>query len=187
MFFTDVGVMHLSRLASMAIVAIMLCSFLLINSATAEDAIENIVDAEFYITFETGTDLNIEIIMDAIQLTTDQTYDEEGIKSASEQDLGAFRLLLFQMLNRQIDGVFENAEIVNFTMPTFDGERFNEELNVVLTPTYFGLNESVNTYDFINGVLDMGAIVNYSLDLQAEPGWNNTYLIGLGEKHSQIP
>ena len=181
MFFTDVGVMHLSSLASMTIVTIIICSFLMVNLAVAEDTIDNMVIAEFYITFQTGTDLNIEVIMDAIQLTTDNTYDEEGIKSASEQDLGAFRLLLFQMLERQLEGIFENAEIVNFSMPIFNGERFIEELNVELTPSYFELSESVNTRDFINGVLDMGAVVNYSLDLQAEPGWNNTYLIGLGK------
>jgi hypothetical protein len=175
-----VGVLHLSRLASISIATIIIYLFLIVNLAVAEDTIDNMVAAEFYITFQTGTDLNVEVIMDAIQLTTDQTYDEEGIKSASDQELGAFRLLLFQMLERQLEGIFENAEIVNFSMPIFNGERFIEELNVELTPTYFELNESVNTRDFINGVLDMGAVVNYSLDLQAEPGWNNTYLIGLG-------
>jgi hypothetical protein len=153
----------------------------MVNLATAEETIENQVFAEFYITFQTGTDLNIEVIMDAIQLTTDQTYDEEGIKSASEQELGAFRLLLFQMLDRQLEGIFENAEIVNFSMPIFDGERFSEELNIELTPEYFGLNESVETSDFINGVLDMDAVVNYSLELQAEPGWNNTYIVGVAD------
>jgi len=173
--------MHLSRLASLVIILLFVSSFTMISTIAAEETIDNLVTAEFHITFLTGTDLYIEITIDATKLTTDQVYNAEGIKSASEQELGAFRLLLFQMLDRQLDVTFENAEIKNFTMPTFDGEHFNEELNIGLTPSFFGLSDSVNPSNFINGALDMGAIVNYSLDLHAEPGWNNTYLVGLSQ------
>jgi hypothetical protein len=178
---TDVGVMHLSRLISLIMVVLILSSFFIANGATAKDIIDNNVVAEFYIDLVTGTDLNIEVIMNAYKLTTDATYDSEGIKSANEQDLGAFRLLLYQMLDRQLDETFKNADILNFTMPTFDGDKFREELNVKLTSSFFGLNNSVNADDFINGMLDMGAFVNYSLNLQVEPGWNNTYIIELGQ------
>ena len=176
---TDVGVMSSSRLISLIMILSFVSSFFLISNTNADDTIDNLVSAEFYIVFETGTDLKIEIIIDADKLTTDHTYNAEGIKNANEQELGAFRLLLYQMLDRQLDNIFENAEIKNFTMPVFDGEMFNEELNVELTTNFFEINESIDAYDFINGLLDLGAFVNYSLRLHAEPGWNNTYFIGV--------
>ena len=173
--------MDSTRVPSLIIILLILLSIITINIASAEDTIDNIVTAEFNIGFVSGTSLEIEIIMYPQKLTTDKTYYTEEIKTASEQELGAFRLLLFQMLERQLEETFKNADILNFGMPTFDGVKFNEILNVELTTTYFGLNDSVNTNDFINGVLDMGAIVNYSLNFQVEPGWNNTYMIELGQ------
>ncbi|KYK28355.1 hypothetical protein AYK20_01220 [Thermoplasmatales archaeon SG8-52-1] len=171
--------MSSSRLISLVMIVSFVSSFFLINTVPAEDTIDNLVSAEFYIVFETGTDLKIDIAIQADKLTTDQTYNALGIKNANEQELGAFRLLLYQMLDRQLDIVFQNAEIKNFTMPVFDGETFNEELNVELTTSFFEINESIDVYEFINGVLDLGAFVNYSLRLHSEPGWNNTYFIGV--------
>ncbi|KYK22415.1 hypothetical protein AYK24_02270 [Thermoplasmatales archaeon SG8-52-4] len=171
--------MSSSRVISLLIIISFVSSFFMSNTINAEDLIDNLVSAEFYIVFETGTDIKIDISIDAEKLTTDHTYNSEGIKNANEQELGAFRLLLYQMLDRQLDIIFENAEIKNFTMPVFDGEIFNEELNVELTNNFFEINESINAYEFINGVLDLGAFVNYSFRFHAEPGWNNTYFIGL--------
>jgi hypothetical protein len=163
------------------VVLLTIVSFFVFNTSIADDEIENLVIAEFNLTFVTGTDLNLNIIMNAQKLTTDQTYDADGIKSASEQDLGAFRLLLYQMLKRQLEETFQNADILNFTMPVFDGNNFKEEFEVKLTSSFFGENDTINADNFINGVMDMGAIVNYSINLQAEPGWNNTYSIELGK------
>ncbi|MCK5031898.1 MAG: hypothetical protein KAR64_10565, partial [Thermoplasmatales archaeon] len=59
--------------------------------------------------------------------------------------------------------------------------KFNEDFNVELPSSFFNLNESVNSEKFINGVLDIGAIVNYTFNLQTEQGWNNTYTIILSE------
>jgi len=165
----------------LVVLLLFLSSFALVNVATAEDEIENKVNASINIEFVTGTDLNVNITMDAYELTTDKTYDATGIKSASEQELGAFRLKLYLMLEEQLEEIFANANILNFTMPTFDGYKFNEDFNVELTSSFFNLNESVNSEEFINGVLDMGAIVNYTFNLQTEQGWNNTYTIILPE------
>ena len=173
--------MNSTRVSSLIITFLIVVSIFMVYITSAEDSIDNIVTAEFNIDFLSGTSLEIEIIMYPQKLTTDKTYYAEEIKTSSEQELGAFRLLLFQMLERQLEETFKNADIINFGMPTFDGVKFNEILNVELTTAYFGLNDSVNTNDFINGVLDMGAIVNYTLNFQVEPGWNNTYMIGLGE------
>jgi len=178
-FLTDVGVMHFGRITSLLLIILMLSSFIMTDISTAEDTIENLVVAEFHIAFVTSTSLNLEIIMDAQKLTTDATYNADGIKSASELNLGAFSLLLYQMLDRQLSEIFKNADIVNFTMPIFDGDKFIEKLNVELTSSYFGMNTSVNANNFINGVLDMDAVIAYNFNFQAEPGWNNTYTITL--------
>jgi len=173
--------MNIKKILALAIVLFFSCSLLSTDLLKAEDQIDNLVSADFYIKYESATDLTIEVIIEAEKLTTDQIYDSTGIKTASQQELGAFRHLLYQMLEKQIKATFENAEILNFSMPTFDGESFNEILNLKLSSSYFGLNETVNPNNFLNGVLDIGAIINYTIDFQAEPGWNNTYRIELGE------
>ena len=173
--------MHLCKKLDIMLVVLFLSSLLLVNVAIAEDEIENKVNASIDIEFATGTDLNVNIAMDVYQLTTDKTYDASGIKNASEQELGAFRLKLYLMLEEQLEEIFVNANILNFTMPTFDGDKFNEDFNVELISSFFNLNETVNSENFINGVLDIGAIVNYTFNLQTEQGWNNTYTIILPE------
>jgi len=173
--------MHLLRLIPMLICTLILSSFFLISTVTADDAIENLVEATFNIDFITGTDLNIFISIDAEKLTTDKTFTSDDIKSATPQQLGALGYLLYISLENQLDITFENAEIKDFEIPIFDGDKFIEELNVSLTSSFFNMDDSVNTFDFINGVLDISALVNYSLTLQAEPGWNNTYKIDLGD------
>lgn len=173
--------MRLNRLFHVIIVVSLLSPLFLVEVTTAEDTIESKVTANFDIEFNTATDFKITITMDAQQLTLpEKTYTSEEIKNANEGDLGSFRLLLYQMLERQLKETFRNAEILNFSRPIFNGNTFNEELNVNLTYAFFNLNEDVNAYDFINGVFDMSAWVNYSFNLQAEPGWNNTYIFNLG-------
>ena len=175
--------MHLFKILDIIIVLLLLflSSFALVDVANAEDEIENKVNASIDIEFLTGTYLNINIDMDVYQLTTDKTYSATGIKSASEQEIGAFRLKLYMMLQDQLEEIFANAKFLNFTMPTFDGDKFNEDFNVELTSSFFDLNESVNSEKFINGVMDIGSIVNYTFNLQTEQGWNNTYTIILPE------
>jgi hypothetical protein len=175
-----VGVMHLGRLITLLICALISLSFFIVSNTTAEDTIENLVEATFNIKFITGTDLNIIITIDPQKLTTDKTYTADKIKTASPQQLGALGYLLYLMLENQLDVTFKNAEIEDFEIPIFDRDQFTEEVNVSLTPSYYGLDDSVNVDNFINGVLDMSAWVNYSLTLQAESGWNNSYKIDLG-------
>jgi len=172
--------MHLGRLITLFICALIFFSFFLVYNTTAEDTQENLVETIFNIEFVTGTDLNIIITIDPQKLTTDRTYTADEIKSASSQQLGALGYLLYLMLEKQLDVTFENAEIEDFEIPIFNGDQFTEELNVSLTSSFFGLADTVNIYNFINGVLDMSAWVNYSFILQAEPGWNNSYKINLG-------
>jgi len=180
--FVDVGVMRLDRVISLIISALFFLSFFIINSTAQDEDIENLVEASFNIDFNTATDLLIDITINPHKLTmAGETFTSEQIKNANEQDLGSFRLLLFQMLDSQLKNTFINAKFLNFTRPVFDGNTFHEELNVELTSSFYGLNDSINAYDFINGILDMSGLVNYSFSLNAEPGWNNSYYVDLGD------
>ena len=176
--------MHSKRLVVLTICAIILSSLFVVNTASAEDEMENLVEATFNIEFVTATEFHIEVTMDAQKLTLDETYTADEIKSASLEDIGVFKALLYQMLQRQLEGTFNGAEILNFTRPTFDGNKFNEELDIKLTASFFELNDSVNATNFINGILDIGALVNYTLNFYGEPGWNNTYLVDLGTTYN---
>ncbi|UCF50203.1 MAG: hypothetical protein JSU91_01610 [Thermoplasmatales archaeon] len=177
----DVGVMQLERLITLLICSSIFLSFFIIGTVSAEDSIENLVEATFNIEFITGTDLSVIITINAEKLTTDKTFSTEEIKSASPQELGALGYLLYIMLENQLAVTFENAEIKDFEIPKFNGNIFTEELNVTLSSSFFNLDDSVNIDDFISGILDISALVNYSLVLQAEPGWNNTYNVNLGD------
>jgi len=146
-----------------------------INTASAEDAPESLVDATFTIEFVTGTDLVVDVTMTAYKLTTDHAYTAEEIASASDEEMGALRLSIYLLLKNQINIVFGDAKVSNFEMPTYSSGVFNEELNVKLTSAFFGLNDSVDSESMINGVLDMGAVITYNFNLVTELGWNNTF------------
>lgn len=166
------------RICTLILIMIFFFPMLKVNSINAAEAeIENYVTANFNIEFITGTDIKINVTIIAEQLTLpEKTYNSEEIKNANDEDLGSFRLLLYQMLDRQLENTFKNAEILNFSRPTFNGNTFDEELYIRLTPKFFKLNDSINSYNFINGILDMEAYVNLSLNLNIENGWNNTYI-----------
>ena len=117
----------------------LLFSILFISTVSAEDTPDSLVDATFTIEFVTGTELVVDVAMTAYRLTIDDVYTAEEIASASDEKMGALKYAVFLLLKSQINSVFENAEISNFQMPTYSGGCFNEELNVKLTSTFFGL------------------------------------------------
>lgn len=174
--------MHSKKLVVLAICVVILSSLFVANTVSAEDEIENLVEATFNIEFITATELIINVTMDAQKLTVspNTTYTSDQIKSLSEYYLGACAGKLSNMLQTQIYETFKNAEILNFDIPVFNGNTFNEELNVRLTSSFFELSNLVNADNFINGILDMSAIVNYTINFHGEPGWNNTYIVDLG-------
>ena len=173
--------MRIKRLGSLAIALVVVYSFIIGNVVSADDTFENLIDADFNITFNSGTQIEIEIVMNVEKITTDITYTSSEISVATDDELGAITYELYQMLNRQLNSMFPDAEISDFRRPVYDSndELFKEDVNISLTNDFFNLNETVNVYDFVNGVLGMGAIIDYNLSLEAEPGWNNTYYIYL--------
>lgn len=175
--------MKIFRLLTISIITFFMLSFITISSQAQDEEIENIVETLFNIKFLTATDLLIDIAINPLQLSmAGEIFTYDQIKNANEQDLGSFRLLLFQMLESQLEDTFPNANILNFSRPVFEGETFNEQMNIELTSNYFSLNESINAYNFINGILDMNGLINYTFTLYADPGWNNSYYVDLGEE-----
>jgi hypothetical protein len=150
--------------------------FPIINTS-AQEAIDNKINATILIEFINATNFDIHITLNAMQITTDQVYNANQIQSASEQEIGAFRLALYLELKEQLEQVFPNAQFFNFTMPVFNVNTFTEELRLKLPSTFFNLNENVNADNLINGALDIGAEILYNFDFKAKAGWNNTYTI----------
>ncbi len=157
---------------------ICICSLFAIISVHAQDETsDNRVTATFATTFQTGTDLQVDITMDVQQFTTDKTYTSNDIQTLSNaEEMGAIKYGLYVQIKNQLKGVFPDASLLNFTMPTYNAatQRFTETLNVQLSPSFFNLNQSVDAESFINGVLDMDAVVYYNCDFKTETGWNNT-------------
>jgi hypothetical protein len=182
-FLTDVDVMRLHKLLDAIIVVLMISSFFVVDAA-AEETAESIVDARFDIELETATDLQISVTLDVSEITVfDHTYYSSDIQNAATNDLesmGAIKLRLRQLLEEQLESSFEDAVITALNeKPTYENTVFYDEFGVNLTSAFFSMNETVNTYDFINGVLDMGAKVFYEFTFQAELGWDNIYTVTL--------
>jgi len=169
------------------IAVLVIVSFFVVDAA-AEETAESIVDARFDIELETATDLKISVTMDVSEITAFETlYDSSDIQNlATSTDyddtitMGGIMQTLHNLLKNQMEITFENANVVPLdTRPTYKNTVFYEDYSVNLTSAFFGMGEDVDTYNFINGVLDMGAEVFYEFTLQAELGWDNTYTITL--------
>lgn len=174
--------MRLSKSLDLIIAILFLCSFCLTIISSADDTINSRVAASFDIEFVTATDFKISVDLDVSEIMVfDTIYYSNEIQDIADSDLetmGAIKLRLRDLLENQIETLFENDDIVPIkNRPTYENQRFHDEFSVNLTSLFFGMNETIDAHDFINGVLDMGAEVYYNFNLQAEQGWNNTYTI----------
>ena len=168
-------------------------SSLMIGNASSENAANTVVSAFFSIEMVSGTELNIsvELDVDKIILTgRDVVYDGEDIESLANENsliLGAIENELSILTSQTLAESFKNAEIyAENVLPTYENHKFYDNFVVNLTAAFFELNNSVNSYELVNGILDMGANMTYNLDLYAKHGWNNTYEFILSEKMSLI-
>ena len=141
--------MHLIRtLKKLVTLFVSLCfvfSIFFVHSISAEEGADSLVDATFDIAFVTGTDLIVDITMDVNKITTDEEFNAEEIANAIPEDMGTIKYELYLLIENQLEGVFLNAEILNFSRPEYDNGQFNEVVNVKLTESFFELNESVNS------------------------------------------
>ena len=152
----------------------------------ADEDIENKVEAEFNIEFKSATDLKISVTADVSKiyleaLETSYTGGEiTSIANTNPSRMSIIKYALKGMTKNQIKQTFGNVTVTD-DLPAYENDLFYDEFDVNLTSAFFGMNETVNAHDFINGVLDMDAVISYSFNLQAEPGWNNTYIFNLGD------
>jgi len=182
--------MHSKRLVVLIICAIILSSLFVVNTASAQDEIENSVEATFNVKFISGTELEINVSMDVDQivLISNNIYTREKIQelaSTGSELLPVIRYALKEMLMNQIRQTFgEEAVFSIYELPSYTNGKFYDDFDIDLASDFFGLNDSVNATNFINGILDMSALVNYTINFHGEPGWNNTYLVNLGTNYS---
>jgi len=183
--------MHLTRLTCGIIALLFLSSIFIVSPINADDSIDTFVDGTFNIELVTATYFEIDVTMDVNRITVfGKTYNSAEIQTLASstnvndiEDMGAIKQKLIQLLDNQITATFDEESIGNLgKKPIYKDGAFHHDYNVNLTPSFFNMNETVKANDFINGVLDIGALINYSFDLHAEAGWNNTYNIVLGER-----
>jgi len=157
-----------------------------VDNIQAEEK-ENIIDSNITINIDDGTNFSISAEIDVTKISLEAsgtTYTGEYIENnvVGTETMGAIKYALRSVLLDQIKDTFENADVTPETeLPSYENEKFYDSFKVYLNTNYFGINESINSHELINGVLDMGAQVNYSFSLKAEGGWNNTYDVKLGE------
>ena len=60
--------MHSKKLVVLTICAIILSSLFIVNTASAQDEIENFVEATFTVKFVSGTELEVNVSMDVSQI-----------------------------------------------------------------------------------------------------------------------
>ena len=176
--------MHLIRLPFSLLFILLLFSSLLTSTIIAEDIIENRVDAIIDIEFSTGTAFKINIDMEVSKLTlaaSGTVYSKDEIKSISGTNpeiMGAVKYALKGLLTDQIKQTFENADVTAiYELPTYENGIFHDEYDVKLTSKFFKMNTTVDIPNLVNGLLDIGALINYTFNLIADEGWNNTYTI----------
>ena len=186
--------MRLIKLITIILTASVFSSFFIIKSANAEEPINNLVDATFNIELTSATNftINIEIKVNKLTLSGNGiTYTGEEIESIANTDqlelLGALEYELQILTKNTLTQSFEKNNVKSLrALPSYENSKFYNNFSVDLTPSYFNIDESVDIYSLVNGLLDMSAFVNYSFNLKAEPGWNNNYIFNLGDSFSFV-
>ncbi|MEF8878790.1 MAG: hypothetical protein V5A64_00165 [Candidatus Thermoplasmatota archaeon] len=167
-----------------------------LNFASLSSASDNPgdqINAVFTINFKEPTLLDIEVTINVDKITVmggTQTYLGSEIKNVGPETIGMIKENIRTKLKKQIGLVFyettEDAydDITAESEVTHEGNNvFSDNFEVKLNSEFFGIRKNVESNNLIKSVLDMGGKVDYTLDLQAEPGWTNTYNIILNSYH----
>ena len=171
------------KLSKLQILFMSICfifSIFFVHNISAEDSSNSSVNSTFEIEFKTATDFEINVELNVNEITVfDTTYTGNEIKNIEDPEvMGAIKLKLRNSIKNQIEDTFLGGKCTAINQkPTYENNEFSDLFSVNLTPDFFDIDNAVNVYDFVNGVLDMGAVISYSFDFQAEAGWNNTYII----------
>ena len=162
-------------------VILLLLSVIFIYTAPSRATEDSNVEATITCKFETGAQLIVrsQMIVNSINVF-DTTYDRQTIENMATTNpyiMGAIMLRLHESVKTQIESAFTNADVDTINaMPLYEKPYFIDDFRVNLTAAFFRYNGSMNFTNFIRGMLDMGATVTYHFNLQAEHGWNTTYM-----------
>jgi hypothetical protein len=163
------------------VMVILLSSVISVSRIAATPLPSSQVEATMTCTFQTGSQVLVhtQMIVNRIDNIYDKSYDRKTIESIATSDLeimGIIKQRLRDTTKDQLEIAFTDAEISAVDRPTYVNQYFIDNFRVNLTTAFFQYNASLNLTNFINGVLDMGANVTYQFHLQAEQGWNTTYV-----------
>jgi hypothetical protein len=172
---------NLKKLYSFLFMFLIVGSLFYIYNCSATE-IENLVEADFDISFISGTHLTVEITIFPQKLTTDRVYYTSDIITASSEEIGALKYAVFLMLKDQLSILFRGVTLNNFTLPMLQSGVFTEYLDLNLDSEFFNMSSTVSTHELINGFLDMGASISYVFPFAPETGWNTTYTIYLPQE-----
>ena len=175
-------VSHSNKIIPFIISLLLYCSSPFLFIASADNHLDENIDAVFNIEFISGTELIFNINSNLKKITLDASgtsYSKNEIISIEENEseiMGAIKYVLKNSLTNQIKTIFDKAYIHSLNeLPLFNNGIFYDTYSINLSSNFFNFNNEVKVSDFINGVLDMGAIVNYAFNLIAESGWNNSF------------
>ncbi len=161
-----------------------------LNTVSAEDT-KDIVNADITVNIDDGANFNITAEISISKFTlkaSDITYTGEQIKNivSGTETMGAVKYALRSEILNQIKETFKNAETTpKEELPSYENGLFYDNFQVELTSNFFGINNTIDSNEMINGILDMGGWVNYTFNFQANNGWNNTYTLIVGGKLSK--
>lgn len=159
-----------------------------ITTVVAEETTD--IDASVHSTIDIvlidGNSFTVEFTADVLFITlaaSEMMYSREDIKQVSPEMLGAIKYALKSDMVSQIRSSFPGCRIHSlYELPLYESGVFRDVYNVSLTPSFFSMNESISTHELINGMLDAGALVNYTFPWTAKTGWDNTYTIMLSDE-----
>jgi hypothetical protein len=172
-----------------AIFIIISSIFILPYNVNAEEDLQTLVDAEINVVFNSASDFTINAEMTVNWATAfGESYNKNQIISLStgtdddKEALGVIKNNIHNQLRSQLRDIFGEAHVYEKTpKPIINGQIFTEEYTVNLSYLFFNMNDNVNVYDFINGILDIDANISYNFNLIAKHGWNNTYKFVLSD------
>ena len=176
--------MRRDKLAPIILVILLLGSTVFVYSTPAAPLSDDVVEATITCTIDTGAHLTVQSHMIVNRINVfDTIYDRQAIEdmaSTNQYVMGAIMLRLHESVKTQVETAFANAEVDTMnTIPSYQKPYFTDDFQVNLTPEFFQYRRQLNLTNFIAGFLDMGATVTYHFNLQAEQGWNTTFVYAL--------
>ncbi len=167
---------------------VLLISFIVLGICVQADEAGDDVEGSFTVSIVDGSSFLVTFTgdVDEVLLTASgKSYSKTEIQSISQsypEVMGAIKYAIMTKVTDQIHQSFPQAIIASETeLPQYQQQLFQDEYLIELTADFFDFNDSVDASNFINGLLNIGAFVNYSFPLSSLEGWNNSYRFVLSD------